>query len=776
MQGHVSGDIEVRPARVGMVFQPSLEAIRRAARLASSAWGGVYFPWIDPGDRARADRVSEVLSLDALVPLDDATESKEIARRPGFFWRGMPGDAFGEPEELFPKRLQGPGWLLDDSPPQVVLPLWSDEDPLADLYAVWFGGYGDSSYERGLAERFADVALQLDIAQDEALPDVFEWLTPIGVTGLRIEYRGWPTSLGFVLIEPGNPEDLALFWNVRAQGDIAFPWPIGSDERFLPSAQAWFARAVGLGRVERVRTGSGGDLGPDVVVWSSKDSPSVPESLQALSQPRSQRLENCDGMLPMGWTGNHPLGAGHSKAFSTSLSNDADDFSVALPRIGAALDHRQSGEVGVVAAQLTVFSESGLPTGWTVAVPRIRELSSVTDAWVRSWEVFHRPTGDGRAIGVRADADEIELTPVASQRLFAKMLADAGWRVSQSDNGRFASRLIDLLGGMHSQAGSQPALRAVLDQAARSPMGCPLDRLFQTARTHQGEWPKGFAAPPEARSAYPKNVVYYLLQQQLLRPFLPVKCPSCAITTTLPPESLKAEVRCEMCSKPMALGLALALAGRRADWVYRLSASVREDRLRETLALMAALSMFSAWTGFSSTSTMPHVLGLQVETEAGASEIDLALVLEDRGRPVVVIGEVKSWRGDIDENDLANLVRVQKHFRAKGVECFLLAATLKEELATAERTCLRTICEAAPNTLERHNLSPVLPIVLTRDELSVPTLHERHPSRWGGARSGLAETAVESCRRNLSLMDVAWKRGPGGGAFDFRWGETQPDV
>ena len=488
----MSGEISVRPARVGMVFQPSLETIRSAARLACSAWGGVYFPWIDPSDRARADRLCEVLSLDALVAVDSAPESQETARRPGFYWRGLSGDAFGEPSEFFPQRLQGPGWLLDDRPPHLVLPRWSVEDPLADLFTVWFGGYGGSDYERALSERFAGIAPQQEIARQEALPDVFEWLAPIGLTGARIEYRGWPTSLGFVLIEPEKPEDLALFWNVRAQGDIAFPWPIGSEDRFLPAAREWFARAVGLDRVERAHSGSGADLGPDVVFWSTEDSPSVPESLRGFSQPRLQRLESHEGMLPMGWTGGHPLGSGYSKAFSTALSDDGNDFSVALPRIGAAVDHRQDAEVGVVAAHLTVFNESGLPTGWTVAMPRIRELASATDAWVGSQEVFHRPTGDGRAIGVRADADEVAVTPVASLRLFAQMLSDAGWTVSQSDNGRFASRLIDLLGGVHTEAGNQPALRGVLDKAARTPNGCSMAQLVQTARANQGAVARGF--------------------------------------------------------------------------------------------------------------------------------------------------------------------------------------------------------------------------------------------------------------------------------------------
>ena len=89
--------------------------------------------------------------------------------------------------------------------------------------------------------------------------------------------------------------------------------------------------------------------------------------------------------------------------------------------------------------------------------------------------------------------------------------------------------------------------------------------------------------------------MYYLLQQRLIRAFLPVKCPTCAITMLhLSRKDLAAEIRCEMCSNEVPLGLALALAGKRSDWVYRLASAVHDDKLRETLSLMATLTIFSA--------------------------------------------------------------------------------------------------------------------------------------------------------------------------------------
>jgi hypothetical protein len=757
MAGHVSGRVEVRPSRVGMVFEPSLQRIRHATQLVCSAWGGAYFPWIDPSDPVSAVTISEALSLDSLVAVDENAESEALARRPGFFWRGMAGEAFGPPMDVFAARLQGPEWLMDERRTDLVLPRWDPCDPLSDLFAVWFGGYGDSKYERELAERFADVATGHNLDLEAPLPRVSEWVTPVKLTASRIEYTG-STSVGFVLVDPGNAADLVLFWNVRAQGNVAFPWPANHEGRLLDAARAWLTQALEPNKVAHVRSGAGEDLGPHLVVWTNGESVAVPDSLREFCDAGTTTIEAPDTMLPWGWTGSHPLRTGFSRTFSIALSDVVDGFNVPVPRNDPGWESKPSRAVGVVAAHITVFSEFGLPTGWTVAVPRIRELSEVLDRQSGpSWPPFQRPTGDGRVIGVRADADEITVHPVTASQLFSQLVADAGWTVGQSDNGRFASRLIDLLGGIRSQAGNQPALRAVLDQAARTPTGHPLARLIQTAREHQGLWPPESFVPADARAAYPKQVVYYLLQQKLIRALLPVKCPACALTMFLPPEDLVAEIRCEMCSNAVPLGLALALAGKRTDWVYRLAGSVREDRLRETLPLMAALSAFSGWTGFTTPSTVPHALGLDVRTGAGSSEVDLAVVLDDRGRPVIIVGEAKSWRDEVDRNDLENLVHIQDHFRGKGIECLLLAATLRDELTPTERAALRAVCDAAPRTLERHHLNPALPIVLTGRDLSLPMEDKGHPTKWGDWRPDAPSLAIESCKRNLGLKSVTWK-------------------
>jgi hypothetical protein len=68
----------------------------------------------------------------------------------------------------------------------------------------------------------------------------------------------------------------------------------------------------------------------------------------------------------------------------------------------------------------------------------------------------------------------------------------------------------------------------------------------------------------------------------------------------------------------------------------------------------------------------------------------------------------------------------------------------------------RQLYEQAPLTINReHNPGVVLPIVLTRADLSAPLFDDaHHPTRWTQPGDGLVGLAFESCRRNLGLIEL----------------------
>ena len=56
MAGQVTGRAMVRPVRLGMVFDPSLELLRQAVEQATLLWGGMYQPFFEANDLEQLPR------------------------------------------------------------------------------------------------------------------------------------------------------------------------------------------------------------------------------------------------------------------------------------------------------------------------------------------------------------------------------------------------------------------------------------------------------------------------------------------------------------------------------------------------------------------------------------------------------------------------------------------------------------------------------------------------------------------------------------------------
>jgi hypothetical protein len=162
------------------------------------------------------------------------------------------------------------------------------------------------------------------------------------------------------------------------------------------------------------------------------------------------------------------------------------------------------------------------------------------------------------------------------------------------------------------------------------------------------------------------------------------------------------------------------------------------------------------------------VLGWTVQGPSLDCEVDIAAVIDERGVPVVIIGEAKHYLESIDEGDLSNLERIQRHIRETGVECFILTAVMRD-LRQEEIDGLREFANRPLNILPfRSSIEPVLPIVLTEKDLSAPQLAEQHPTRWAPV-DGVVGLAKESCRRNLGMINLENAFDDGGFYFRPRW-------
>ena len=165
----------------------------------------------------------------------------------------------------------------------------------------------------------------------------------------------------------------------------------------------------------------------------------------------------------------------------------------------------------------------------------------------RRGDQINLPSSNSRraSAAVEVSAEECPVEVLPAMDVVGKLFQGSSWDCSQSDNGQFAGRLADILGGPGTPVANQPAVREALVSTVRSPTGKTVRQLLDTAKKHGGSWPKRLLWNRDP-DTYAQQVVNLLLYRKLLRPHLSVRCPESAITTTMRPEDLSTLVSCEM--------------------------------------------------------------------------------------------------------------------------------------------------------------------------------------------------------------------------------------
>jgi hypothetical protein len=767
---NLSGTVMLRPARVGFVTSgATMDEVVRAAQLATTSWGGKHYPIIDLRLESDFRPKLERWSIDVLWSLSEDEQATALAAEPGFRWAGRsPWGPFDAPRDSLSTRLLGSEWPLGPHLANLVLPQWSEDDALAAYYSVVFGRFADDQDGENRAAKFSAVSDAVVIRDKLPVAELVEAVTPIEVTGQDIEYLGDSPGEGVVLVDPSSVADLILFWNLRASGARVIAWPVGHDEVVADYARAWLRTMRDADRLLRWRAANGAQLPPQIEVWSADAATEVTLLKEITADLGIGTVRSNDYHLGT-WRGQHPLRTEFIRSFDVEIPTRAAVAQVPLPVLPWPRGRRGGMWPGVVAADISIYSHGGLGIERTSAVPRVRRLATLMEGSLAERESFQRPNADGGIYGTQASSESISVAVVHSLDVMQSLFDRADWQFSQSDEGHFAGRLTELLGGARTNAANQPAMRELLLRAAkRSDVAMPFAALMQAGLDARGEWPNFLdQRPPEA---YVKTAILWLLERKLLRIALPVECPACRSKLVLGPEEITTDVNCGFCDFRFPIGASIAWAGRRSDWRYRIAGHVAEPRLLGALPVLAANSVLSSLVrgGYSH---QAQALGVEVRVGKKSREFDI-MTVADPERPEVVLGEVKSHL-PIDQNDLDNLRWAQEHLRRQGVECYILVATLNPASHPDEVRMLRMYCEESIELLHSDgSQTPLaLPIVLARGELSVGQFSDGHPFKWTEPGKGLSPVALESCRRNLGLVEVLSERSETGWTYRFIWTE-----
>ena len=768
--GYVSGETMLRPIRVGLAIMPgSAAGLQRAIELATGTWGGQAFPILEAGgDDQRVLRMAAAMGVDCLFPVGDDDELKVLAKTPGFDWVGswegrspFNRDQEGPAEHLLPASALYDWYRPSRLPlPPVHQVSWPQDHELADLLTVWFGGFADDN--AGQADRAAFGAIAQGCPLGPGLP-LPPWpmsiISQLTITMQDVFQQPRWQSRGVVVIEPANVSQLVSFWNLRAAGQEVFPWAESRADLLEEPLRQW---------LEKVETEASPESGrPRLSVWLPHGA-GIPPRLSALTE--NDRFRVMSETQDMNLHACGPLMTSHVRRFTVD-TGQAGEAEIPLPVLDFLPRRTSWTDLGMVAGDIEVRSESPDPAGGTgMIVPAARCVAP----YLRAFIPFTRPRARGRVIPVRLSKETVSLLPVRADFLAQKLASAAGYQLSLTENGRRVHHRIQLLGGVTEDSlANQPAIRAVIRQALKSPYGANAESLVAAAGKNKGRWP-GRSFPRRGYKDYPAQVIGVLAEQGILQPLACLKCPSCASTIRLTPSELSSPVRCELCSASVPFGTYIANSPQRpAAWAMRVMPALDEAHFSETIPVMAALSVFHAACGKSFTGTgMTYLVGAELVAGAMECEIDFMILLQDAQLPAVIISEAKA--GDpghpaqsalLSSDDLAHLEAVQDSIRALGIDCWICFATTRSALEQSEIELLRRSCERSltPVFDFQGSLLPVLPVVLTGDDLSVPAFDECHPARRVHEHfPRLPALGKDTCQRQLGLADVDYTTGSDG--------------
>jgi len=733
----------------------------------------MYSPLLPPAGGENVLSIADRLGVDALYVVGENAAGNDIASTSGYQWYG--GASWGPyeaPKEHMTARLLGVEWIMEraTSDRSPFAAHWADDDPLADLLAVWLGGYGQTEYELLLHNSFAARGAVIEIDKTSPITLPAGGISPVMLTKAEIEYTGLSGFNGFVVLDPSSPRALMTFWNIRATGSVVFPWPVGHTARIKDSARSWVAEALHLGAFPSPIDGLGQRRPPSANIIFTTEEREPPEELLELLKAADVAAFQADAPIPGGWTGDHPFSTRFQRSFDAEVRSDTWSTSIALPEFVPAVRRDRLSGATTVAAHLSFFQETGFSSTLWVTIPNVRRLAPLfIGPYFNS--TVRRPDSEGRIVAVPTSAEDCPVAVLPAMRVVAKLFEGSGWECTQSDNGRFTARLADIVGGPDTIAFNEPAMREVLAATVRSPVGKTVRQLQDTAKRERGTWPNPMAFASTTPEEYSEQVVLRLLRHRLLRPCLSVRCPDCSVTMTLRPEDLTSTLTCDMCSAEYPLGFALALSRSGASWHYRLPQDIGQDFLLESMVLIASAAAIGE-PGLGN--RLRHQFGVKLsdprqrhQPPGFSCEMDLFAVYDNRGRPEVVLGEVKN-HGRLEQQDLDNIEKLQQWFISQGQHCYPLFATLRDTLTDPERDLLRAYCERAPRSLGSL-VEPLFSIVLLKPDLSSPPLGPDYPASWRGPGGSMSQLAVASCKRNLGLDTYNWVPPPNGPKWDCRW-------
>ncbi len=684
----LSVQMSFRPVRVGWCVRAgNLEDLEQAFRLSSCLWGGTANPIITTTTAAEAEGLIRLFQLDALFPAVDDRSLGEFVER--FRWLRWPkferGSVFlqrtgGLTPQLLDltqcmlrfEEYQRRRRLKDEFKPTIIK--WERSDPLSMAFLAMFGAFPETTsihYEGALRRRLD--ATTVDISDAPALPaDLFQRATPAALTqlGLRPDASRHPHASalrqdGVYLGDASSFEDLVNFWNLRAAGKVLLFDDEAHHSRLAPLQRAF---------IDFIKEGlrSGWD---EIHVWfaeSDTERASDRFGKEVVWSPVSQTTWNGLNVIPRVLVFDSVVGEGF---VTTSQPDTAARLTLSLPEKPFS-DENWASDQHVMVTVSTVTKD--WRDRWTFmppCVPKLNERYSRKMLPGEPWSLRVEPQGLAVLQGV--SRNNLRLHGLDFQTAIGELFRGAGLRVTASESGLLALRLIQQMGGLQGcRVFKISGVRALMNEFSHHQ---PFTRKEAMGRIGPGldRFHDLFIEYREHADLRAQDVFDYLVRKRIVRAGQRLRCPHCDLRDWFSLDALGSVCRCEFCGEGFDPTVELG----KSAWYYRRSSLCGKEGNEGSLPAILVLQQLDTALGMGLSRMVSWATGstiLMTDEAEPLCEADILVVLNEQdGQVAVLLGEVKTGT-EIDARDVANLSRVGGILEAElGVVPYLLFAKMK---------------------------------------------------------------------------------------------------
>jgi hypothetical protein len=712
-----------RPLRVGLlVRQGQIDDLVTAAGLNTMLAGGISNPLIPVSDNdAFAEKLLDAFSIDVLIAATRDSKLEAFAEK--FRYLTIP---FRSSTQLFMEDWQTNKnvplcldsltivdhfWQTDfkhkteNFHSKCALVRWQANDELRVLFAITFGFFPSSynlrddfegTFLRGL--RAVEVELK---AEDPIDPEVSGLVSPVEATKLGLAGYGGSYLMGD--LGDGNGifvgrsddfDDLVAFWNLRSAGlQIEF-LPQDKMARFEPLIRAH------LDRVDKYKSRRT-HVEPWITVhYRPEFSSDFDEKTRLMVEKHGQVTETIKRFSTTkrlllydynDWTWHErnlrPTAFFFNKTQALATIEERHQriqVTIGLQEKPFGIGQERRIENQHLCLSVQTFGEFAYEEH-TLRLPLIRELNEFYSMQISFDPWKGRVEDDGIGLTMAAKDNHVSLFPIAHEILLRKVLAFAGISAEISQPGLIAKRVVEQLGGLENTWVFK--IRGVRDLVHH----LKTDEWKTKGNATKAIWADGQFESHEDLfwRINPAKIWDRLLEYGLFRAGLELICGHCRLKNWLSLKDIDDAWSCSYCGHSNQTSLQLKDRG---DWKFRKSGLFAKDNNQEgAIPVILTLLQFTKALKFHA---LIHTPSMNLKTNSTSCETDLCVMQYGSWRGIEIgIGECKSEKGSITQNDVENLEAIRNSLAAKNLKCYLIFSKTADNFSDEELKLFRGLRE-----------------------------------------------------------------------------------